>query len=587
MKRTDRSDRSAASHHVVNSLILLSVLVCLVAFAAGLLGGCPAEVREKGGSLDDAGMVAPPPDADFEAAAEPSGMALDAEQPPPDRDAWVSSTYMGGEGARERLAKLIDEGVMVGGEMVKLEAFTREYSQSFAVPTDRGLAVSALTERAKIVRQGGETYLQVGLQAINREAPERPPLNVCLVIDRSGSMSDAGKLEYARQAAVQVLKSLADSDTVAVVTYDDTVDVLAPATKASNRGSIIPKIEDLTPGGSTNIHAGLENGYAELRKHLSPQTLNKLILLSDGQVTAGIADPNEFARLCAGAFDGDDIETTSIGMGLDYDEQLMMAIAREGKGNYHFIRGAPAIGDILDDELEQLTQIVAKAVRLRIELADDVELLGILGSRELEDEEVAAVKHTERAQDERIRRELGITADREDIDDEPGIKMMIPQFAMGTSHVVMLQIKVPPGRGTREIATAHLKYKDIIFARNREEAAEATIEYTESQDAAYASIRQPVKKNELGFRTGEALKVAAALLQRGEYGKAAEVVDEQMAVLGVAAQEWNDQDLDRDGELLAAYRQVIADAGTQIASNPELGDYLVKSLTYAAYQRTH
>jgi hypothetical protein len=165
--------------------------------------------------------------------------------------------------------------------------------------------------------------------------------------------------------------------------------------------------------------------------------------------------------------------------------------------------------------------------------------------------------------------------------------MMIPQFAMGTSHVVMLQIEVPSGRGTREIADVHLKYNDLIFAENREQTESATIEYTGSQDASYASIRQPVKKNELGFRTGEALKTAAALLQRREYGKAAEVIDEQMAVLGVAAQEWNDRDLDRDGELLAAYRQVIADAGTQIASNPELGDYLVKSLTYSAYQRTH
>lgn len=437
------------------------------------------------------------------------------------------------------------------------------------------------------MRLGGETYLQVGLQAIDREAPRRPPLNVCLVIDRSGSMGATGKLEYARQAAAQVLTSLADGDTVAVVAYDDRVEVLARAQKAAGRNSIIRMIEGLGPGGSTNIYAGLEAGYRELRKNLSSDTLNKLILLSDGQVTAGVADPNEFARLTAASFDEDDIETTSIGMGLDYDEELMMTIAREGKGNYHFIREAEAIGDILHDELEQLTQIVAKAVRLRIELADDVELLSILGSRELEEEEVAAVKRTERVQDERIRRELGITRDREDIEDEPGIKMMIPQFAMGTSHVVMLQIKVPPGGGERAVADVHLKYKDIIFAQNQEQTETATIEYTGSQDASFASIRRPVKKNELGFRTGEALKAAAALLQRGEYGKAAEVIDEQMALLGVAAQEWNDRDLDRDGELLAAYRQVIGDAGTQIASNPELGDYLVKSLTYSAYQRTH
>ena len=102
-----------------------------------------------------------------------------------------------------------------------------------------------------------------------------------------------------------------------------------------------------------------------------------------------------------------------------------------------------------------------------------------------------------------------------------------------------------------------------------------------------ASIRQPVKKNELGFRTGEALKTAAALIERGKNGEAAKAIDEQMVLLGVASQQWKDPDLDQDGLLLAAYRDVIGGLGTRYAANTELGDYLTKSLTYSAYQRTH
>jgi hypothetical protein len=95
-----------------------------------------------------------------------------------------------------------------------------------------------------------------------------------------------------------------------------------------------------------------------------------------------------------------------------------------------------------------------------------------------------------------------------------------------------------------------------------------------------------VKKNILGFRTGEALQKAAALIQRGSYGEAAKVIDEQMVVLGVGAREWKDPDLDKDGELLAAYREVIGGMGTRYASDDALGEYLAKSLTYSAYQRT-
>jgi hypothetical protein len=151
----------------------------------------------------------------------------------------------------------------------------------------------------------------------------------------------------------------------------------------------------------------------------------------------------------------------------------------------------------------------------------------------------------------------------------------------------MLQIKVPPGKGARKVADVYLKYKDIVFRKNQETSASVRLDYTPNESTMIASIRQPVKKNELGFRTGEALKTAAALLQRGKNGEAAKVIDEQMALLGVAAREWKDPDLDHDGTLLAAYRDVIGGLGTRHVANTELGEYLAKSLTYSAYQRIH
>jgi Ca-activated chloride channel family protein len=502
-----------------------------------------------------------------------------------DPNAWLTGTYLGGEGATDRLVKLINDGVTIDGKQVKLEAFTHRYAQAFPIPTTTALGLSAETERARLLTRGGKTYLQVGIQAAQREAPRRPPLNVCLVVDRSGSMNEEGKIKYAYKAASEVVDRLQPTDTISVVAYDDTAHVLVRATKVTDKEALHRALEGLSPGGSTDIYSGLELGYREVTRGLDHESLHEVILISDGMVTRGTSDLGAFARLASRAF-SDDIQTTAIGMGLDYDEDLMMTVAREGKGNYHFVKDAASIQDILHEELDQLTHVVAKALRLRIRLADGVSALRVLGSAEMDEDAVAIAKATEKAIDDRVYRDLGIRPDRRHTDDEPGLKMLIPQFAMGDSHVVMVEIEVPPGRGTRKVADVYLKYKDIVFPANREAQVAASIQYTDSDDAMVASIRQSVKKNVLGFQTGEVLQRAAARLDRGEAGEAARLIDEQMVVLGVAAREWKDPDLDRDGKLLAAYRDVISGVGTRYAYDPDLDEYLGRSLTYSAYQRT-
>ena len=568
-----------------------TLLLCVVLGAALVfsLGCAKKKAADRDSTMGEAPegsepAVAPGPPEEMAGGMGMGGMD-DEDAAPPDRDAYVTSTYMGGRGARERLAKLIEEGVMVDGKQVKLESFASQYSQAFPIPAKTALSLTAQTERAKLLTKGARTYLQVGLRGIDREAPKRPPLNICLVVDHSGSMADEGKMEYARSAAVEVVNRLSASDTIAVVAYDDSPTVLAPAQKAKNKEALRQKLRSLMPAGSTNIYAALEVAQTQVKKNLDPQAINEVILLSDGQVTAGISDLGAFGRLVAGMFD-EGIQTTTIGMGLEYDEELMMAVAREGKGNYHFVRDAASINDILQDELQDLTHVVAKALRLRILLTDDVKVLRVLGSAEMEEDAVEAAKKTERTIDDRVYKELGITADRQHIEDEPGLKMVVPQFYMGDSHVVLLEIEVPKGKGSRKIADVYLKYKDIVFRKNQEAQTPVKVEYTSSEETMVASTRQSVKKNVLGFQTGEALKKAAALIGRGNYGEAAKVIDERMVVLGVAAKEWKDPDLDRDGELLAAYREVVGGLGTRYTHDRELGEYLAKSLTYSAYQRT-
>jgi Ca-activated chloride channel homolog len=514
------------------------------------------------------------------------GMAAPRARASYNPNMYLSSTYMGGTGARDRIEKLISEGVMVDGKRVKLESFPRNYAQSFPIPTRTALNVVAAPERAKIAEQGDRTFLQVGIQAIKGEAQRRPPLNVALVIDRSGSMADENKLEYAKTAASALVDRLGPHDVFSLVAFDDNVQVMVPAQTVTDRQRIKRRIAQLSPGGSTDIYSALRVAYAQAQPHVTAEGVSRVILLSDGEVTAGISDEPQFQALAASNVDRD-IQTTTVGMGVEFNESLMMAIARDGKGNYHFLREAPDTQRVFAKELDELTHVVAKAVRLRIRLAAGVGFVRALGAARLDAAQTRAVKAEEKKIDRKVYDELGITTNRQRQDDEPGIKLLIPAFYRGDNHVVMLELAVPPGRGSRRIADVSMKYKDLVARANRETASTVSIAYTPDRMASVASVNRGVKKNLLGFQTGEALTDAAALIEKGQVAQAVRKVDERMVVLGVAAKEWNDRDLDRDGQLLSRYKVVLAQlARSPVMASGDLGQYVRKSLTYTGYRMT-
>lgn len=499
---------------------------------------------------------------------------------------YIANNYVGGSGARDRMDKLVREGVLLDGKRIRLEAFSRRYAQSFPIPTGSGLGISAETERARMVEQGGRTFLQVGLQAASGEAPRRPRLNIALVVDCSGSMQEERKMEFARAAAAKMVEALRPDDYLSLVAFDGVARVVLAARPAGDRREALNQIINLAPGSATNIHEGLQRGYEQVRRFASPENANLVILLSDGEITAGVNDPDVFHQMATKNADLD-IQTSTVGMGVDFNEELMLALARDGRGNYHFLRDGKDTEAVLRGELDQLTHTVARAVKVRIRLADGVGLVRVLGTRQLNSGETKEVKAEEKQIDRRAYEELGITTNRQREREEPGIKMMIPNFQRGDNHVVMLEIQVPPGRGKRDVAQVFLKYKDVATRANREVNATARLEYTPDRQAMIASTRRAVKKNLLGFQTGEALMQAATLIQQGQAAAAAKALDERMVVLGLAAREWRDSDLDSDGRLLGQYRDVVSRLHThpQMASN-SFGEYVAKSLTFGGYQRT-
>jgi len=193
------------------------------------------------------------------------------------------------------------------------------------------------------------------------------PLNLCLVIDRSGSMEGA-PLDYAKQACQYVVDMLTPNDVLSIVTFEETVDVLMPPQRVTNKQTIKDGIQRLQVGNTTNLYDGLLLGMQQITQLDDAGRATRMIVLSDGDPTAGIKD---FSALVAHAGDikGRGITVTFLGFGPDYNEELLAAMAKKAGGNYYYIPQPQLIPEVFRTELEKLMTVVGRNLALDIKLS--------------------------------------------------------------------------------------------------------------------------------------------------------------------------------------------------------------------------
>jgi Ca-activated chloride channel homolog len=154
------------------------------------------------------------------------------------------------------------------------------------------------------------------------------------------------------------------NDYLAVVIYDDRVETIYPSSKV-NRDRVAGLINGITSDGSTALHGGMMEGVKQALKHLSKNNVSRVLLLSDGLANEGITDPVQIARDAGKSFEKG-ITITTLGMGADYNENLMVDIARKGHGNYYFIESPKMITRIFEKEFASLMSVVAKDIIIEV-----------------------------------------------------------------------------------------------------------------------------------------------------------------------------------------------------------------------------
>lgn len=234
----------------------------------------------------------------------------------------------------------------------------------------------------RLVRSDARSRRHVRLEITAPEAPPREgrvPVNLAFVVDRSGSMA-GDKIEKAREAAIQGIRALRIEDRFAVVAYDDQVEVVVPSTEATpeSRAEAERRIAAIDERGSTDLCGGWTAGCDEVARALGTDAVGRCLLLTDGLANQGVTEPGILAARA------DDlrrrrIATSALGIGADFDEALLAAMAEAGGGNFHFVKGAAQIPGFLAAEVGEALAVTAREVALVVEAGPGVRVASLNG----------------------------------------------------------------------------------------------------------------------------------------------------------------------------------------------------------------
>ncbi len=307
----------------------------------------------------------------------------------------------------------------------------------------------------------------------------RVPLNLALILDRSGSMQ-GDKLRYVQQAACHVLDMLDERDRIAVVVYDDQVTLLAPSQLISThtRDELKHKINALRPGGWTDLSGGWLEGCREVADRLTADGIHRALLLTDGLANRGITDIEELTHH-ARELRRRGVATSTFGVGLDFNEQLLEALAEQGGGHFYYIERPDHIPDVFRRELGELLTVVAREAFLSITIPSGVavELLGDLPHER--------------------------TGER--------LRIFLGDLCAGERRALYTRVLTPPDApGTSVVLRGELGYADLD-GRTTIVAAEISFSYTREAEVLLAPLHEAILQRsgevELAAATAQALRL--------------------------------------------------------------------------------
>ena len=388
---------------------------------------------------------------------------------------------------------LSGRGTIVPAEEIDIGSYIAQvdypYPESQAV-----LELHTYTGTHQIWTGGQDGILHIGIQAQNPDFEDLQPMNVAFVIDKSGSMADPDKLNYAKLAFETLIDTVRERDFLSIVAYDDYPQTMFAATRMSNqqlRARFLESVHAIEAGGGSYLTAGLRRGYEEVLSNYRSGYTNRVFLLSDCVgVSEGILDlADRYGRMGIGI--------SVIGVGNTVDLELIQELARRGGGSSRFLSDTQTIQDVFGTELGRMAAPAARDLEVELEFLQPVEKIETWG-----------YDHTIEG---------------------GSISYSLPTLHQGDCETILVQYTTSSGAepGMKPLARLSLSYKDLDGRQIRSEPSEVAVEYVD---------RQPLVStisNAVVLRSGSMLQFARTLKHIGAlyYGTADTVGNEHDGVL--------------------------------------------------------
>lgn len=383
-----------------------------------------------------------------------------------------------------------------------VSAKSTEDSVHLRVELDRPVLAAGRTERAVI---------KVSLDGTRVGRPEkRAPINLTLVMDRSGSMA-GDKIDNAKAAAIEAVRRLAPNDIFSLVIFDHQVETLIPATEVGDCRLIEARIRSIVPRGNTAIYGGVTQGVAELRKHLEDRRYTpRILLLSDGIANTGPSAPDDFARL-GKSLSREGISVSTVGVGLDYNEDLMTRLAQKSDGNTYFVSSSRDLPAIFNAELGDVLSVVARRVVVTIEFPSGVRPLSFVGRE--------GSIHWQRAEFE------------------------LNQLYGGQEKFALVEVEVNSARAgeEREIAKASVVFEEAATQRSVNVTARSSARFTAVEAEVISAANRQVQADYAVNVTAAAKNAAVSLVDSNRRDEAATRFRERNEELRKMAQTYNNK----------------------------------------------
>lgn len=253
---------------------------------------------------------------------------------------------------------------------------------SFVAPASGTVSFTGKLDRSAVLRgDDGVAHMElvIGAAPDDRESNIRRPTDLVIILDRSGSMAGE-KIEHARAAVRQLLEQLGPEDRFALVTYADDAGISVPLSSVDelSREAWMEAIAGIQPDGSTNMASGLDLGLNLIDGARAAGRVPHAVLISDGLANQGDATPAGLARRAHRAARGE-YTLSTVGVGADFNEYLMSALADAGTGNYYYLRNAEDLAGVLAREFNATRTTVASGLTVQIQPAAGVHVVDAAG----------------------------------------------------------------------------------------------------------------------------------------------------------------------------------------------------------------